>query len=38
MVEFFCHSRARVWRARGRTPLEDVGKDRDSSRGSHARE
>src|SRR6266851_4000717 len=38
-VEFFCHSRARVWRPReSRILLEDVGKNRDSSRGSHARE
>jgi hypothetical protein len=29
---------ARVSGARGRIPLEDVEKDRDSSRGSHARE
>ena len=28
----------RVSGARGRIPREDVGKDRDSSRGSHARE
>ena len=39
-VELFCHSRARVWRARGipNSAGGRVGKDRDSSRGSYARE